>query len=296
MTFGLGEFFSVSCALVWAIAVVLFKKSGESLNPFALNLFKNGFAFTLMAITLALISPVPPAIPLPAVLLAMLSGYIGIGLADVFYLRALNAIGASRMAVAQTLFSPTVIALSTVFLGEHLRLGQWLGVVAVLGGITLVTYVRDLQLHALDAATLRRNGTLGVLSVMLMAVGVIIAKPLLSRYDFLWLVTIRLVGGLLGTGIYIAWRGNAAALYAEFKRVRHWPQIIAGSFAGTFLSTMLWLAGYKYTRASVAAVLNETAALFIVLLAVIFLGERLNRRQVSGIGLALAGVLMVVAG
>jgi drug/metabolite transporter (DMT)-like permease len=85
-------------------------------------------------------------------------------------------------------------------------------------------------------------------------------------------------------------------LIEEYRRVRHWPQIIAGSFAGTYLSMMLWLAGYKYTRASIAAVLNETAALFMVLLAVLFLHETVGRRQIAGIALALAGVLLVVTG
>ena len=59
---------------------------------------------------------------------------------------------------------------------------------------------------------------------------------------------------------------------------------------------LVWLAGYKYTHASVAAVLNETATLFIVLLAVVFLHERVGPRQVTGIALALGGVLLVVAG
>lgn len=41
LNIGIGEMYSLACGLAWAIAVVLFKKSGESLPPFALNLFKN---------------------------------------------------------------------------------------------------------------------------------------------------------------------------------------------------------------------------------------------------------------
>ena len=51
MVIGLGEFYSLSCAVVWAAAVVLFRKSGESLGPFALNLFKNGLAAVLLGLT-----------------------------------------------------------------------------------------------------------------------------------------------------------------------------------------------------------------------------------------------------
>lgn len=65
---------------------------------------------------------------------------------------------------------------------------------------------------------------------------------------------------------------------------------------GTYISMLLWLAGYKYTSASVAAVLNETAAVFILVLAAIFLRDRLKPVQLAGAGLAVSGVLLVVAG
>lgn len=296
MTFGIGEFYSLSSAFIWAVAVILFKKSGESLNPFALNLFKNVLALTLLGLTIAVLAPHPPQLPMLALPTILVSGFLGIGVGDTLYLRALNAIGASRMAVSQTLYSPFVIALSAAFLGERLRGGQWLGVAFVLSGILLVTYVRNAGLSQVDTRLLRVGAAVGVLSVLLMAIGVVLAKPMLEQYDFLWVVWLRLVGGLLGMGGVIAWRWNALAIVAEYRRVRQWPLIVAASFTGTYLSMLVWLAGYKYTHASVAAVLNETATLFIVLLAVVFLHERVGPRQVTGIALALGGVLLVVAG
>ncbi len=296
MTFGIGEFFSLSCAFVWAVAVVLFKKSGESLGPFALNLFKNFLALILLGATVFAVSPQWPQLPMPAIALILLSGFLGIGAGDTLYLRSLNAMGASRMAVAQTLYSPFVIGLSAAFLGERLATAQWLGVILVLSGIVLVNYVRDAGIDAADARALRRGAATGVVAMLLMAIGVVLAKPMLERYDFLWVVWLRLVGGLLGMVGVIAWRRNLATLLIEYRRVRHWPTIVAGSIAGTYLSMLLWLAGYKYTRASIAAVLNETAALFIVLLAVMFLHEKVRGRQLAGIALALGGVLLVVAG
>jgi drug/metabolite transporter (DMT)-like permease len=63
-----------------------------------------------------------------------------------------------------------------------------------------------------------------------------------------------------------------------------------GAFIGQFLAMILWLAGYKFTSASVAAILNETASVFILLLAAIWLKEPLTRRALAGVGLTLAGV------
>lgn len=294
MTIGLGELFSLSCALAWAAAVILFKKSGESLAPFALNLIKNAFVLPLFLLTILLTQGLQgPAIPATALTWVLVSGFLGIAAGDTLYFRALNTLGASRIAAAQTLYSPFVILLSLAFLGERLRLLQFAGVAVVLGGIFLVTWSPARE--RVDAASLRRGVAWAVLSVFLMAIGVVIAKPLLERYDFLWVVTLRIVGGLGGMLAIALVRRQFGELRAAYARVRHWPAILIGGFIGTYLSMMLWLAGYKYTQASIAAVLNELAAVFILLLAALFLRERVGLRQWAGTLLALAGVVLVVA-
>jgi drug/metabolite transporter (DMT)-like permease len=53
---------------------------------------------------------------------------------------------------------------------------------------------------------------------------------------------------------------------------------------------ILWLGGYKFTEASIAAILNESSSVFIVLLAWMFLGEGLGRRKLVGIACTLSGV------
>lgn len=294
MGLGLGEIYALGCALAWGIAVVLLKKSGDSLGPFALNLFKNSVGMVLLGLTLAVLPQSRlPQLPGDLLLLTLLSGLLGIGWGDTLYLRALNRIGAARMAAAQTLYSPFVIALSMLWLGERLRPLQWLGVAAVLVGISLVTWMRT-QDRA-QGASLLRGVLLAVFSVFLMALGIVIAKPILETQDFLWVVLLRLVGGTLGLLAVTAWRRDAAALWREYRAVRNWTPVIAAAVVGTYFSMMLWLAGYKYTQASIAAVLNEFAAVFILLLAVIFLRERITARQAAGVLIAVAGVVMVLA-
>lgn len=295
MIWGFGEWCALACALCWAIAVILFKKSGESLAPFALNYAKNLLCLLAMALTVLVWQGGRwPGIPGGQVALALFSGALGIAIADTLYFRALNTIGAARMGVAGTAYSPAVILLAAIFLGERLGLLQLLGVAITLAGIALVTYVRTAD--RLDAATLRRGALLGVISVAVMAAGVVIAKPILETQDFLWVVFLRVVGGVvLMTGL-VALRRQWGELWQSYRAVRHWPQVIAGSLMGTYVSMLFWLAGYKYAEASIAAVLNELSAIFIVLLAALVLKERLQRRQLGGCALAVAGVVLVVVG
>ncbi|MDD3764211.1 MAG: DMT family transporter [Nevskiales bacterium] len=290
---GLGELFALSCALAWAVAVILFKKSGEHLPPFALNLVKNAVVLPLFGVTLlAVESSAGPNMPWADLGLAAVSGVIGIAIGDTLYFRALNAIGASRMAVAQALYSPFVILLSILVLGERLSVWQFGGVALVLAGIVLVTYTRSPERR--DARALRAGVMWAVIAVFMMAAGVVIAKPLLEQHSFLWVVSLRVAAGFAGMLAIAIGRRQLSALWRAYRGVTHWPAIVAGGIVGTYLSMMLWLAGYKYTQASIAAVLNELAAVFILPLAVWFLGERVQRRQYVGVTLALAGVVLVI--
>lgn len=291
--FGLGEFYALACTVAWAAAVILFKKSGESLAPFALNFFKNLSVVPLFLLTLLALHGFSwPSLPLADVPLILASGVLGIAVGDTLYFRALNALGASRMAVVQTLYSPGVILLSILFLGERLNLLQFAGVALVLGGILLVTYVRHAS--AADARSLRRGVLLGGASVFVMAAGVVIAKPMLEQHDFVSVTFLRILGAIAAMVVIQQWQSPWSELWAQYRAVRHWPQVWAGSILGTYVSMMLWLAGYKYTSASIAAVLNEMAAVVILLMAVVFLRERVTPRQVAGVLLAIAGVFLVV--
>ena len=292
-SFGIGEAYSLAAAFCWAIAVILLKKSGESLPPFALNLVKNLLCLAALGTTLLVLGPRQlPQIPQGLLLQTLLSGALGIAVADTLYFRALNAIGAARMGVIGTAYSPGVILLAALFLGERLSPLQFGGVALTIAGIVLVTYAKATD--ALDAAVLRQGALLGVLSVALMATGVVLAKPVLETEDFLWVVTLRVAAGVaLMLGIATL-RHEWAGLATAYRAVRHWPAVIGGSLMGSYVALLFWLAGYKYAEASIAAVINELAAIFIVGLAAWVLRERVTMRQLAGGVLALAGVLVVV--
>ena len=293
MAFGLGETYSLAAALCWAMAVILFKKSGESLPPFALNLVKNLLCLAALGLTLLVLGKTHwPQLPPMLLAQILISGALGIALADTLYFRALNAIGAARMGVIGTAYSPGVILLAALFLGERLSLWQLGGVALTISGIVLATYTR--AANAIDAAVLRQGALLGVLSVVIMAAGVVLAKPVLATEDFLWIVFLRVAAGV-GLMLCIAtWRREWAGLMAAYRGVRHWRVIMVGALLSGYVSQMLWLAGYKYAEASIAAVINELSAIFIIGLAAWLLRERISLRQIAGGTLALSGVLVVV--
>lgn len=289
----MGEFFAVACAAVWALAVVLFKRSGETLPAFELNLFKNLLGVAMLLPTVLLVEGAGlPNFSLHQWGVVVLSGIVGIAVADTWYLRALNLMGAARTGVVASLYSPFVVVLSMLFLGETLAGWQLAGFVLVLGGILLVTWRSnrmDVSLRALRLGVFH-----GAAAVLMMAIGIVMVKPILEGEHFFATAGLRLVAGSVAMLLFAAITGSFGRMLQRYRQPQPWPTIVLASVLASYLSMILWLAGYRLAPASIASVLNETAAVFIVLLAWWLLGESLSPRRAAGVALTFSGVCAIV--
>jgi len=291
---GWGEFFALSSAMVWALAVILFRRSGETLPPFELNLFKNFVGLGLLVPTILLFEGLElPEYTLNELVLVFVSGLLGIAVADTWYLRALNMMGAGRTGIVSSLFSPFVILLSAVFLGERLGPWQWLGFLSVMSGVLLVTWRSNRMV--IDTADVKKGVVYGAGAVFMMAAGVVMVKEILETRSFLWTVELRMVGGAAGMLLYILLYSRWQSVKSNFSKPQAWPRVTFAAFLGSYFALILWLLGYKLIDASVASVLNETNVAFIVFLAWLMLGEQLNRRKLAGLCLTLGGVIIMMS-
>lgn len=292
---GLGETLSIASALAWAGAVITYAHLGRTLSPLRLNLIKSTLVLLMVVPTAFLFHGWElPRLPTAAVLLALISGAIGTALADTLYFRALNTLGASYMGIVGNLYSPLVILLSFLFLGERLGPLQLFGFVLVSAGVVVIS--RTQPVSSISRRQLQVGVLWGIGSMLAMAVAIVMIKRVLEQQPLMWIVALRVAGAVMGMGI--TWLARPAM----FRRTdgenlrRHWPLLLLAAFLGQYLSAALWLGGYKYTSASVASVLNETASVFIVLLAVPLLGEALTRRKLAGVSLTIAGVTCMLVG
>jgi drug/metabolite transporter (DMT)-like permease len=287
MHIGLGEALSIGSAACWALGVIFYKRLGDSLSPVALNLLKNAIVVALMVPTVLLVhGPTLPRFEAWTLGLTLLSGILGISVADTLYFKALNTLGAGRIGVLGNLFSPFVILLSFLFLGERLTLLQFGGFGLVMFGVVLVNQRRSDE--PLPAAQLRRGLLIGVAAIALNATGIVMIKPVLEHEPFFWVALLRLVAALLP----MIWLAHLVPAHHRLPPLRKvpWRLLIAAAVLGQFVAMLLWLGGYKYTSASVASVLNETASIFILLFAWLLLKEPLGRRKLVGVAFTFGGV------
>ena len=290
---GLGEFFALASAFVWALAVILFRRTNNVLPPFETNLYKILLGFVLLWPTLLLVEGLSLPDYTPAEFgTVVLSGYLGIAVADTWYLRALHLVGASRTGIVSSLLSPFVIILSVLFLSETLSLLQMSGFALVMAGLLLVSWQANRE--QVDTAELRKGMAYGIAAVFLMAVGVVLVKQILETRSFLWTAQLRMASGIVGMMLYMAVRGKFRQTIEQYRRPQPWALITAASFLGSYLSMIMWLYSYKLIPASVSSVLNQTANAWMVLLAWLVLHEYIGMRKIYGLVLTTGGVLIML--
>jgi drug/metabolite transporter (DMT)-like permease len=290
----LGELYSLASALFWAVAVILFRKSGEQLEPVALNLFKGAAALVLLVASMALLgtAPFPAGIGKREWGILLASGIIGIGVADTLFFASLNRLGAGRNSIVACLYSPFVVLCAALMLGEPV--GVWLvaGVGLLATGILLDANPFGPTDHRVPRREARAGVLLGAIAMFLMAFGIVLAKPVLETVDVLWASTVRVLGGTAFVALHCLRPRHHAAVRRAFTPSKLWFLLVPGAFVGTYLAMMLWLAGMKYTNASVAGVLNQLSTLLVPLLAAPLLHERLTSHKMGAVALGFAGAVV----
>lgn len=289
----LGEILALSCAVIWSLSVIFFKKSGETVHPLALNLFKDVLGAVLLVPTIWITGQVwLPGTQQTDVALLLLSGALGIGIADTLFFMALNRLGAGLSAIIDCLYSPTVIALSVVWLGETMRAWQLSGVALILSAVFIATFEKPQQ--GISRRQMQWGIFYGSLGIILIAIGVVIAKPIVERLPLLWVTEIRLLGGIIILALVFLARRDRIAILNTLRSSGHRGYTIMGSLLGAYLSMIIWLGGMKYTQASTAAALNQTSNIFIFLMAAIFLKEPINLKRGIAITLGVGGAYLVM--
>jgi drug/metabolite transporter (DMT)-like permease len=296
----LGQAFALGTAIMWGFAVVLFKISGERIPPIALNLFKNTVGLVLLATTLLVLHPLGmdgwttvQQTPTGDICLLIASGIIGIAIADTLFFYALNLIGVGLIAVVECSYTPLVILFAWLLLSEQLTVFHYIGAALIVAGVFTATR------HKLPPNRTRWQIVGGVLlsllAVGLMAFGIVIAKPILEEWPLIWATTMRLGGGTvcLALAAFLGrhWQRN----WLVFRPSTAWKTAVPASVLGTYICLILWIGGFKFTYAAVAAVLNQTSVVFQSVFAALIIHEHFGGRKITALVFALLGVLIVTS-
>lgn len=293
-----GELAALSAAFLWAIGSVVWSKVGQRIGPLELNFLKGAIAIVFLVVTLLLSEQSLPAIDPLAFWLLLLSGAIGIAIADTALFAALNSLGARRTLLLKILTSPLVALIALVFLQETLSVAAWCGIFLTLLGVAWVVSERVPGTHGKEEFFWQ-----GILWAMVStlgdAIGAILSRLALTQTTInpLWSTLIRLTTGLILLLIWILIkyqkiRENPIQKYKPVLTIKLWLIITFTSFIGTYLGIWLQQISLKFAPAGIAQTLTATSPLFVLPIA-IWLGEKVSFRAIAGVLLALVGISLL---
>jgi drug/metabolite transporter (DMT)-like permease len=280
---------AIGSAASWAVGTILFKGVGAEFSSMAMTFIKSVAGALLLGSLLCFVGwtiPRPDALGWLA-----LSGILGISAGDTFFFAALQRLGAHQLIIIMMLGPAVTVLMAVLVLGEWPSLLAWIGIILVLGGVSL-TLFGDVG-GGEQPATTQAGVVFGILCIVSMAISIIVAK-----------LGLRDVSALEGTFLRMAFGFSGILLLGLVQRkIGYWLHplrkgglrakfgvaVVVVTIGGFWLS----LAAIKHLDVSIANTLIATEPLFALPLAVVWLHERPSRLAVMGACVAFPGALLL---
>ena len=177
----IGIISAFGAAISWTYACFIWRSQTEKYKSIDINLVKNLIAFLIFLPVLINFSVL---IDSKSMLTLLLSGVIGIGLGDTFYIKSLQIIGTRKTLSIETL-SPLLAALSgEIFINENLALRSYVGIFII--SISLFILLRQrTNLLVNNLSTNNEQNNLSIYVFPFLSVLCAVSGGLLSRIVFL---------------------------------------------------------------------------------------------------------------
>ena len=302
--FYFGEIAALTAALLWSIAVIIFKTLSTKISPLLITGLKNLIALICFVILFIIldIDFINPKFTNTEYTKIIISGALGMGIGDILFLFALSKIGANRIAILNC-FEPSVILLFSMMMLQasayQLNLNQVVGFIVVIISILIITYEQDKS--DIDPKVKRFGLFLQITAILMSSFGIVLIKPILNQYthsiqDQLWITAFRLFPGVIISWIFILCNQNLKQLfYSLFNWKTIW-KIILSSGLGTFLALSFWIIGYaNITKPAIASIVGQTSVIFIFILSALVLKEKITSKRFVAITVAILGVLLTIS-
>ena len=239
----IGILSAFGAATSWTYACFIWRSQTQKYKSIDINLIKNIIAFLIFIPAFINLSSTTE---LKNIFILLISGIIGVGLGDTFYLKSLQTIGTRKTLSIETL-SPLIAAFSgEIFINEDLKIKSWVGVIIV--SISLFIILKKGNDFKDENSPLSDKNNVKVFAFPFLSVLCAVLGGLLSRMVFLqsnlspFLTTeIRLLGAII---FLISLKGFKINFFLKNidkkQQKRFFISILLGTNIGIFLQQVVF--------------------------------------------------------
>ena len=295
----MGELAALGAAICWTVSAILYKEALLKTKPVSANIVRLVCTSIILVACLAIIGKFGVLMNLPAyaVVLACVSGIIGLGVGDTLYMMSLKLIGVAR-AVPITCVYPLFNLLWAVFLVEEpITLSVILGAVTIVFGIWLLRQETDVGTAEMEKKILVKGvayalATAVMWSVSITMIDMAVTLPETSSLDHaLAINTIRVAA------IAVSLLVSAPIIDRGFGFLKMQRKTLAALIFGGIVALGLgwFFLTYSFinTLESRAVPISSTTPLFSTLLGIVFLHEKVTARNAVGSIMIVVGIFLI---
>jgi drug/metabolite transporter (DMT)-like permease len=295
----IGELAALGAAICWTVSAILYKEALLKTKPVSANIVRLVCTSIILVAYLAIIGKFGVLMNLPAyaVVLACVSGIIGLGFGDTLYMMSLKLIGVAR-AVPITCVYPLFNLLWAVFLVEEpITLSVILGAVTIVFGIWLLRQETDVGTAEMEKKILVKGvayalATAVMWSVSITMIDMAVTLPETSSLDHaLAINTIRVAA------IAVSLLVSAPIIDRDFGFLKMQRKTLAvlifGGIVALGLGWFFLTYSFINTLESRAVPISSTTPLFSTLSGIVFLHEKVTARNAVGSIMIVVGIFLI---
>lgn len=288
----IGVIVALGSTASWALCGVLFKKLGERLDPVGMTTVKSLVAALFLAPLLFLVGGAQAGGRDLALLAA--SGVIGIAIGDCFFFAALGQLSPLLLTVL-LLTCPNVFSgiLGVLCLGEMPSVPVWCGIALIMAAMAFLMFPVE---QGEGGKSTMKGVLLGIVAFICSSVSTVIAKPVMTGEAGVspFAVTFyRMAAGGLVLAAFALCTGKVKVWARPFRDVRYGAGFMGVTAIVAFGGFGLSMMAFKYLDVVTAGALLSLEPLFVLPFMVLFGHHRVKVRELAGMALAVAGVLLI---
>jgi len=295
----IGELAALGAALSWTVSAMLYKKALQETRPITANIVRLSCTSAILLLLVVLVGKfsVLTSLPLYAVVLASVSGVIGLGLGDTLYMMSLKSIGVARAVPLLCTYPLFSLVWQVLLLSKPISLPVVLGAVTIVAGIWLLRSDRKAEAEATGKPLRVRGVTFALATAVLWSVSITmidvsVTLPETGTQDSAFAInTIRV------TAIAICLLASAPLVdrsHGILKMNRNTLiALVAGGIVALGIGWFLLAFSFLQTSAAIAIPVSSTTPLFSTLSGVLLMHERVTARNALGSIVIVAGVFLL---
>ncbi|MGQ9720064.1 MAG: DMT family transporter [Candidatus Jordarchaeum sp.] len=288
----IGELASLTAALCWAIAAILYKKSLETVDSISANLIRTipaaifAFVIALLLGEFWKISYIPSW----SLIYLILGSLVGLGLGDGLYFLSLRYIGVGRAVPITGTYPLFTAAFSIIFLEEIPEILTIIGIVIIVVAIWLLS--KNNPQNSVNVKDDKKGVILAIITAVTWSIGIILLNAALTEINYYLANAIRLpiLVGFLAAAILYSGRGK---MLVKASRKEWFMLGLAGTVA-LGVGGVAFLAGISIIGATNSAAISAVTPLFSTVFSFYIIKERITPRIVVGAILAPLGVIILI--